>query len=270
MSYARHRMYSRFIPSEEVGEFAAWKFGRIGEPDVPELPAANAAEPMLEVDPGPAPEPEEVKLQRAWDAGHAAGYAEGHADAARVGHAQLDAYVSGQGREHAEHLTAIAQTLADRLAQAEQALARQVLDLAAELARQMVRRELAVRPDAVLPVVREALAQLVDDHKPGSVHLHPQDLECVGTALAKEFPRSTLRWLADPGIERGGCTVESAGMLVDGTVARRWQRTLAPLGLDAPWVQPEALPARSALETPDEAPDQTPAAAPLAQPSDDN
>jgi hypothetical protein len=45
---------------------------------------------------------------------------------------------------------------------------------------------------------------------------------------------------------------------------------LAPLGLDAPWVQPEALPARSALETPDEAPDQTPAAAPLAQPSDDN
>ncbi|KQP13784.1 flagellar assembly protein FliH [Pseudorhodoferax sp. Leaf267] len=234
MTNARNRMYTRFIPSEEVGAVAAWQFGRFGEPALPELPLADGAQ-AGDAEPVPPPEPEEARLQRAWDGGHAAGYAEGHADAARVGHEQLDAYVSGQGRENAGQLMALVQSLEQRLAACEQTMARQVLDLAAELARQIVRRELAVRPDAVLPVVREALALLGTDHKPASVRLHPQDLECVGAALREEFPRATISWIADDQIERGGCTVETGGTLVDGTLARRWQRALANLGLDAPW-----------------------------------
>ena len=232
MSNTRNRMYTRFIPSEEVGAFAAWKFGRIGEPAQADLPPP---EPELALEPEPPPEPEEVRLQRAWDGGHAAGYAAGHADAARVGHEQLDAYVGGQGHENATHLMAVVQSLSDRLAQCEEGMARQVLDLAAELARQVVRRELAVRPDAVLPVVREALSLLATDHKPATVRLHPQDLESVGKALREEFPSSAISWAADEQIERGGCTVESGGTLVDGTVAKRWQRALANLGLDTAW-----------------------------------
>lgn len=232
MSNARHRMYTRFIPSEEVGAVAAWQFGRFGEPEQVDLPLP---EPEVELEPVPLPEPEEVRLQRVWDGGHAAGYAAGHADAARVGHEQLDAYVSGQGHENATQLVAVVQSLSDRLAQCEEGMARQVLELAAELARQVVRRELAVRPDAVLPVVREALSLLAADHKPASVRLHPQDLESVGKALREEFPNSAIHWSADAQIARGGCTVESGGMLVDGTVAKRWQRALANLGLDAAW-----------------------------------
>jgi len=226
-------MYTRFIPREEIEAVAAWKFGIVGAPALP-------AQPEAEPDPGPPPEPEEARLQRAWDAGHAAGYAEGHAAAARVGHEQLDQYVGGQGRENAERLAAVAQALQERLARCEQDLARQVLDLAAELARQVVRRELAVRPDAVLPVVREAVAALLADGRPAAVRLHPQDLQVVEAALREEYPTPAIRWLADADVERGGCLVESGGAVVDGSVANRWRGVLANLGLDAPWQPPEA------------------------------
>lgn len=239
VSQARNRMYTRFIPGEEIGAVAAWKFGRLGgaEPEEPQLEMA-AAEPEPEAQPEPEPEPEEARLQRAYDAGHAAGYASGHADAARVGHEQLDAYVSGQAREHAAHLAEAVQALQQRLAASEQHLARQVLDLAAELARQIVRRELATQPDAVLPVVHEALALLGADHKPATVRLHPQDLEVVGPTLRTHYADLPIAWVADPQLARGGCLVEAGGTVVDGQLPARWRRALAQLGLETPW-EPE-------------------------------
>lgn len=235
MSNARHRMYTRFIPGEEIGQVAAWQFGRLGgaEPDpLPELPEPEVLPP---VEPELPPEPEEARLQRAYDAGHAAGYAAGHADAARVGHEQLDAYVTGQGRENAAQLAAVVQDLQQRLAQAEQQLARQVLDLAAELARQVVRRELATQPDAVLPVVHEALALLGADHKPATVRLNPADLDAVGAGLRTHYAGLAIAWAADAQVARGGCLVEAGGSVIDGQLPTRWRRALAKLGLDATW-----------------------------------
>ena len=237
MSTAHHRMYTRFIPGEEIGVVAAWKFGRLGGDEPEPEPLLEAAPPAPELEPEPAPEPEEARLQRAYDAGHAAGYASGHADAARVGHEQLDAYVGGQGRENAAQLAAVVQQLQQRLADCEQRQARQVLDLAAELARQIVRRELSVQPDAVLPVVREALALLGTEHKAATVKLHAEDLAVVETALREEHAALQVNWMADAQVERGGCLVESAGTVVDGRLPARWRRALAQLGLDAPWQQ---------------------------------
>ncbi len=233
MSQVRNRMYTRFIPHEEIEAVSAWQFGMLGDPALPVEPEPPPP------DPGPPPEPEEVRLQRAWDAGHAAGYAEGHAAAARTGHEQLDQYVTGRGRESAERLAAVARALDERLVRSEQELARQVLDLAAELARQMVRRELALRPDAALPVVREAVSLLVADGRPMAVRLHPDDLQVVQAALREAHPDAPMQWLADAAVERGGCRVECGGAVVDGGLASRWQRVLANLGLDSPWNAPE-------------------------------
>jgi flagellar assembly protein FliH len=264
-------MYTRFIPDEEIGAVSAWKFGNLGavepldpvklqcaenpgamtawkfgslgtpeRPDPAALPAPEP-EPVSEPEPEPAVEvePEEVRLQRAFDtghaAGHAAGHAEGHAEAARIGHEQLDAYVQGQAREHAAHLAAVVQQLDQRLQASERHMARQVLDLAAELARQIVRRDLATQPDAVMPVVREALALLGSEHKPATVRMHPADLEVVGAALQEQYATLPVAWSADPTVERGGCLVESAGTVVDGQVSARWRRAVGQLGLDAPW-----------------------------------
>jgi flagellar assembly protein FliH len=59
--------------------------------------------------------------------------------------------------------------------------------------------------------------------------------------LRQEFSNLSLTLLPDSSISRGGCIVESAGTVVDGTVEQRWRKTVATLGLDAPW-EPEDVP----------------------------
>lgn len=243
-------MYARFIPGEEIDQVPLWRFGSLGPPEPEPLPAppnaGDEVEEAAEPEPiEPPPEPVEVQVQRAWEEGHDAGYASGHADATRVGHEQLDAYVRGQAREHAERLASVARESAQRLQQAEQVMARQVLELATELARQVVRRELATRPDAVLPVVREALELLGADFRPAVVRLHPDDLQVVGTELRAQYADLPISWIADAEVEAGGCLVESGGSVVDGSLQARWRRAIAQLGLASRWqpAPPDADPA---------------------------
>ena len=56
--------------------------------------------------------------------------------------------------------------------------------------------------------------------------------------LRAEFPSLSLTLLADATLTRGGCVVESAGTVVDGTVEKRWLRAIASLGLNSPWEEP--------------------------------
>jgi flagellar assembly protein FliH len=110
-----------------------------------------------------------------------------------------------------------------------------VLDLAVSLARQVVRQELNADPNALLPVVREALGMLMADGKVKVVKLNPQDLDLFRGPLQEEFDDSTIKWLADGTVAPGDCMVESAGMVIDGGLAKRWERAVASLGVTAPW-----------------------------------
>jgi flagellar assembly protein FliH len=44
-----------------------------------------------------------------------------------------------------------------------------------------------------------------------------------------------LSLLSDASVTRGGCLVESAGTVVDGTLEKRWGRAVAKLGLESAW-----------------------------------
>jgi flagellar assembly protein FliH len=63
------------------------------------------------------------------------------------------------------------------------------------------------------------------------VFLHPQDY----AALRAEFDADGLfkgcRFIADARIARGGCRVETAQGEVDATLATRWDRALAAVGM---------------------------------------
>jgi flagellar assembly protein FliH len=56
--------------------------------------------------------------------------------------------------------------------------------------------------------------------------------------LRQEFSGLSLTLLADPTLSRGGCLVESAGTVVDGTMEKRWSRAVARLGLESTWELP--------------------------------
>ena len=115
--------------------------------------------------------------------------------------------------------------------------AKGVLELACELARQIVRRELSTNPNALQPVVREALGMLTVDTKMAAVRLNPVDLDVFAEEMVREFPNLQLNLVPDASVTVGGCLVEAAGMVVDGTVQRRWHKAVASLGLESAWEQ---------------------------------
>ena len=66
-----------------------------------------------------------------------------------------------------------------------------------------------------------------------SAPLHAQTSS--GTIRGRVTDASTGRPIADATVSRGGCLIESAGTVVNGTLEKRWMRAVANLGLDSPW-----------------------------------
>ena len=74
---------------------------------------------------------------------------------------------------------------------------------------------------------------------PALVRLHPDDMEAMAQPLREEMDSPGVQWMADASVPPGGCLVESAGTVVDGSLDKRWQRAIAALGLQSPWEDEE-------------------------------
>lgn len=224
---SKNNTYARFIPREEVGDVTQWTFNAVGAPPVeveaPELPPV-VDEAALEAD-----------LQQAQDAAFAEGHAKGGEQMALEWQQKLDDYIAGQGATTAQQLAALATAFEEGLTIAQQHMAQEVLNLACEMARQVVRRELRGDTETLQPVIAEALGTLVADGRPVAVRLHPDDAQAMGPALKAAFSTSAIQWIEDAEVALGGCLIEQAGTVIDGQLEKRWQRALAPLGLESPW-----------------------------------
>ncbi|EHL23269.1 flagellar assembly protein FliH [Acidovorax sp. NO-1] len=231
MPSSNQRSYSRFIPSEEVGDFTQWKFGAVDGSDLIEPEPEPEVEIPVEVDEAA----QQALVQQACDDAYAEGFAQGQAQTALEWQQRLDAYIAQQGREMAQRLQGVVQTLDASLIDMQQDMAQQVLELACDIARQVVRQELSVNPNALQPVVREAVGMLVTEGRPALVRLHPDDMEAMAQPLREEMDSPGVQWMADASVPPGGCLVESAGTVVDGSLDKRWQRAIAALGLQSPW-----------------------------------
>ena len=240
MPSSNPRSYSRFIPSEEVGDFTQWKFGAVDGSDLVEPAPEPEPEPLVEI-PVEIDEAEQQALaQQACDDAYAEGFAQGQAETALEWQRRLDEYIAQQGQESARRLQEVLQTFDASLIDLQQNMAQQVLELACDIARQVVRQELSVNPNPLQPVVREAVGMLVTEGRPATVRLNPVDLEAMAAPLREEVDVPGVQWVADDAVPEGGCIVESAGTVVDGSLDKRWQRAIAALGLDSPWNEGEA------------------------------
>ncbi len=145
--------------------------------------------------------------QSGYDAGLSAGREAGMA-AARQDSEMLKAIILGFGRP-----------LRDLDAAVEEA----TLALALEVARQVIRAELRMRPESLLPLLREALEALPLRSANPSIRLHPEDLALVGR-LAPELVEEGVLLEADEELERGGpvlaAQISGGGARPD----RRWHR----------------------------------------------
>ncbi len=223
------RNQNRFVSGEDIGTVTDWNFAAVDQSSI-RFAAKLRAQELAE---------EAAKSNEAKQIGFSEGYAQGHAQATLEGERKIQQFIASQGQDAAKRFGELIATAQAQIAESEQTIAKGVLELACELARQVLRHELASNPNALQPVIREALGMLAVDSKAALIRLHPTDLDILAEVLRQEFSYLSLTLMADTTITRGGCVIESAGAVVDATLQRRWTRVVASLGLESSWEVPE-------------------------------
>ncbi|WP_333906809.1 FliH/SctL family protein [Delftia acidovorans] len=202
------------------------------EADTPGAPASTA----------PAVDEEQLHalLEQARAEGHAEGLEQGRQEARQQWQQHMDDYVSGTGRETAQRVDALLSGLDAGFKQLQTDAAQELLNLACDIARQVVRQELRSQPQALLPVVREALDMLAADGRAATVRLNPADFAVLDEALRAEHgAQSKVQWISDASVAQGDVRVESGGAQVDAGMDKRWRRAVAALGLVSTWYDGE-------------------------------
>jgi flagellar assembly protein FliH len=182
----------------------------------------------------------EEELEAIREAARQQGYAEGHEEGLATGHASgyEDGLAVGRAEAAAEltHLQSIAVDFGDAVTQADEAIAADVLELALHLARNMVRTAFEVRPELILPVVREAVDYLPTLQQPALLVLNPEDALIVRGGIGHELEKAGWRIIEDGNVARGGCRIDTASNQIEAQIASRWQRLAHALGRDMQWL----------------------------------
>jgi flagellar assembly protein FliH len=167
---------------------------------------------------------QEQARQEGYNAGHAEGLAKGYADGQQK--AALEA----------TRLSDLANTFTTEVGKADETISQQVLDLSVDLARALLKSALGIRPELVIPIVKEAVRYLPALHQPALLFLNPDDAVLVKEKIGDELTKTGWQLTDDAQLERGGCRVETASNQIDATLPTRWQRLTAALSKDSDWL----------------------------------
>ncbi len=214
--------YSRFIPREELGPFAAWSPDTLNTELDP--PAGSTAAPAT-----PAAEPPVMQAQVA--AARQAGYQDGYRD----GLVALDSFKQSFATQMSSQLGQLLHSFDEQIGAMEAQMAQAVAQAAVLLARRVVRAELQAHPEQVAEAATQAVNTVLQSAKHIRVLVHPDDHALVAAGAAEALAARGARLLAQPGIERGGCLVESDLGQIDARIETRWRLAATVLGSDLPW-----------------------------------
>jgi flagellar assembly protein FliH len=157
-----------------------------------------------------------------------------------TGHAEGVAQGLAEGRATAALETARLQSLADtfstEVSKADETISQQVLDLSIDLARALLKSALTIRPELVIPIVKEAVRYLPALHQPAMLYLNPDDAVLVKDKMGDELTKMGWMLTDDAELEPGSCRVETASNQIDASLPTRWQRLTAALGKESAWL----------------------------------
>ena len=211
-------------PKEMQTAYQRWEMNSFGD-ERPSVVAKRPPPVELPTEETIAGIREEARLI-GYEEGHAAGYADGLA----IGRAEA-------ARE-LEHLQSVALTFGTALAEADETIANDVLELALQLARGMLRTALEVKPELIIPVVREAIGYLPVLQQPDLLILNPDDALLIKAAMGVELDKGGWRIVDDAQVARGGCRIDTASNQIDAQAGSRWTRLTAALGKNIEWLGP--------------------------------
>ncbi len=211
---------------------SAWERWELASFDASTESATKSAAGTAATAEPPAVSDEEIERMREHarhEAQHS-GYAAGHAEGLAAGRAQAES----MGREDALRMAQTLKNLDRSIAELNRTVADELLALSIEIARQVVRQAVAVKPDVVLLVIREALLELPLLH--AVIHLNPEDASLARLRAGDQFAHAGHRIHEDPRLKRGDVIIEAGGSHVDATLASRWRRVVEALGQPASWI----------------------------------
>jgi flagellar assembly protein FliH len=209
--------YSRFIPREELGTFAAWNPETLNtelEPAAPAAPPVEAAAPQAQV-----------------AAARQAGYQDGYRD----GLVALDSFKQSFALQMSAQLGQLVHAFGAQIDALEPQMAQAVAQAAVTLARRVVRAELHAHPEQVAELATQAVNAVLQSARQIRVLVHPDDQALVAAGAAEALQSRGARLLPHPGVARGGCLVESDLGQIDARIETRWREAAAVLGSELPW-----------------------------------
>lgn len=169
-------------------------------------------------------EAEEIR-NRAYEEGKRRGYADGLAQARSE---------AGEIRERAREVLREAEAVRRRILTE---LEPEIRELAVEIAEKLVARQMALEPETIAAVAREAL-ETVRERENVVIYAHPshtEHLQRAAAELKKLLPAgAVLRVVGDADLEAGGVLVETEEGLVDATADFRWREILKALETGQP------------------------------------
>lgn len=163
------------------------------------------------------------------------GYQEGYREGLETGQTEGHATGLAQGREEAEQayqqrlketldpVRALATQFSEALAQLDDDVAQNLVELALATGRQLAGAALDAHPAQVVELVRGLLHSEPAMHGRPRLWLHPKDHELISQAIGQELEAAGWALQPDDQVSRGGCRVTSANGELDATWESRWE-----------------------------------------------
>ncbi|WP_251978164.1 flagellar assembly protein FliH [Salinicola avicenniae] len=158
--------------------------------------------------------------------GHEAGYAEGYREGQAAAQAAAELEFHKRLDLTLKPLAPLAETFTQALAQLDEDVADQLVELALIAGRQLAGESLQTNPEHIVSVVRDLLAADNSLNGKPRLWLHPDDLPLVTAAIGDTLSASGWECHADPSLERGGCRATSASGGLDATLDTQWRAVL--------------------------------------------
>lgn len=217
-------MVAASIPKEQMSAYQRWEMASFDDANSSEsvrrkqAQADEAARTVSEI-------LKQVR-QEAYEEGFKIGYGDGMQHA----QAQLE---SERGQ-----LVQMAQSFQQALAFQDSNVAESVLSLALDLAKAMMKSKLQADPQAVIPVVLDAMHYLPQVKQPARLIVHPEDAQVLRSRLGETLKEQGWQIVEELQVERGGCLVETADNQIDASNEVRWKRLVQGLSRYDDWHKP--------------------------------
>jgi flagellar assembly protein FliH len=164
-------------------------------------------------------------------------YKEGYLRGQREAQANVEAHMQQELAAHQLTLQQLTAGLQEAISRYSERTSQELLDLALDIAKIMIRTQLELKPDFILPLIKHAIGMLPSLQKPLRIRLHPDDAALVANEMTQCFDALEFTILQDSQIDRGGCLIESEINALDASNSRRWKLLAESLGSSKEWFE---------------------------------